>query len=55
MNPASLAHQLTARQKQSHEHARAAVTCVGGDAARVAVTSAGARVTNSKDAKFDIL
>jgi hypothetical protein len=40
---ASLAQKLTVWQKQGHEHARAGAAWVGGNAARAAGASAGAR------------
>ena len=43
---AGLAHELTVWQKQRHEHARAGAARVGGNAARAAGASAGARVIN---------
>ena len=45
---ASLAHELTVWQKQGHEHARAGAAWVGGNAAREAGASAGARVTKTR-------
>src|SRR5205809_3404235 len=41
------------RRKHNSEHARAGAARVGGNAARVAGMSAGARMTKSQDANFD--